>query len=60
MDVTLLTVGEVAEALRVSRATAYRLIRNGGLPSIRVGGGYRVARHDLLAYLQAGRANGRA
>ena len=35
----LLTVREVAERLRLSRATVYRLVAEGALPSIRVSSG---------------------
>lgn len=48
----LLTVAEVAELLRVSTMTVYRLIRSGELPAVRVGRNYRVRRGDLDGYLQ--------
>lgn len=48
----LLTVAEVAELLRVSTMTVYRLIRSGELPAVRVGRNYRVRRGDLDSYLQ--------
>ncbi len=48
----LLTVAEVAELLRVSTMTVYRLIRTGELPAVRVGRNYRVRRADLDLYLQ--------
>ncbi|MGH3440630.1 MAG: helix-turn-helix domain-containing protein [Nitriliruptorales bacterium] len=48
----LLTVAEVAELLRVSTMTVYRLIRTGDLPAVRVGRNYRVRRPDLEAYLE--------
>jgi len=35
----LLTVGEAAERLRVSRPTMYRLIRAGVVPALRIGDG---------------------
>jgi excisionase family DNA binding protein len=38
----LLTVAEVANELRVTRGTAYRWIRSGNLPSVRVAGTVRV------------------
>lgn len=38
----LLRVSEVAELLSISRSTAYRLIRTGELPSLKVGGITRV------------------
>jgi excisionase family DNA binding protein len=47
----LLTVAEVAEMLRVSTMTVYRLIRTGELPAVRVGRSYRVKKTDLERYL---------
>jgi excisionase family DNA binding protein len=38
----LLRVSEVAEQLRLHPQTCYRLIREGSLPSLRVGGSVRV------------------
>lgn len=37
-----LTVSEVAEVMRVSKMTVYRLIHAGELPAIRVGKSFRV------------------
>lgn len=37
-----LTVGEVADVMRVSKMTVYRLIHAGELPAIRVGKSFRV------------------
>lgn len=51
---TLLTVAEVADVLRVSNMTVYRLIKSGQLAAIRVGKNYRVRQADLTAYLNAG------
>ena len=47
----LLTVGEVADAMRVSNMTIYRLIKSGQLPTIRVGKNYRVRESDMNQYL---------
>lgn len=47
----LLTADEVAEMLRVSTMTVYRLIRRGELPAVRVGRSYRVRQQDLDGYL---------
>jgi excisionase family DNA binding protein len=55
----LLTVDEVAELMRVSRMTVYRLIRKGQLQAVRVGRNYRVRSQDLNAYLEAQAVNGR-
>lgn len=53
MGTHLLTAGEVADELRVSTMTVYRLIRSGDLAAVRVGRNYRVRRDDLDAYLDA-------
>ena len=46
-----LTVAEVAETMRVSTMTVYRLIKAGELPATRVGKSYRLAEDDVDAYL---------
>jgi excisionase family DNA binding protein len=53
MDDRLLTAHEVADQLRVSTMTIYRLIRRGELPAVRVGRNYRVRERELEAYLRA-------
>lgn len=47
----LLTVGEVAQLMRVSNMTVYRLIKSGQLAAIRVGKNYRIRRADVERYL---------
>ena len=49
----LWTVAEVADHMRVSNMTVYRLIKAGQLPAIRVGKNYRIRQRDLVAYLEA-------
>ncbi|MEX2375816.1 MAG: helix-turn-helix domain-containing protein [Dehalococcoidia bacterium] len=51
---TLLTVSEVADVLRVSTMTVYRLIKAGDLAAIRVGKSYRIADDELQGYLASG------
>jgi excisionase family DNA binding protein len=46
-----LTVQEVAELMRVSSMTVYRLIKAGDLPAVRVGRSFRVRDDDVDAYL---------
>jgi excisionase family DNA binding protein len=46
-----LTVQEVAELMRVSTMTVYRLIKAGELPAVRVGRSFRVRDIDVDAYL---------
>jgi excisionase family DNA binding protein len=48
-----LTPAEVAEQLRVSAMTVYRLIKSGELRAARIGKSYRVLEEDVDAYLAA-------
>jgi len=48
----LLTVSEVAEVLRVSRMSIYRMIKQGEMPAFRVGRGYRLRQEDVHRYLK--------
>jgi excisionase family DNA binding protein len=50
----LLTVGEVAARLRVSKATVYKLCTSGRLPAIRVLNAVRIAPTALQEFLGAG------
>jgi excisionase family DNA binding protein len=50
---SLLTVAEVASAMRVSTMTVYRLIKSGDLPAVRVGRSYRVRGSAVEQYLSA-------
>ena len=52
-DHHLLTVREVADDVRVSTMTVYRLIKSGALPAIRVGKHFRIREVDLSRYLEA-------
>lgn len=47
----LFTVAEVAEVMRVSNMTVYRLIKSGQLAAIRVGKNYRIRESDVDRYL---------
>jgi excisionase family DNA binding protein len=46
-----LTPAEVAEELRVSAMTVYRLIKAGELRAARIGKSYRIRPDDVDAYL---------
>ena len=51
-QIEYLTTDEVAAELRIDPETVRRWIRReGGLPAIPAGRGYRIARTDLSAYL---------
>ncbi len=47
------TVSEVANLLRVSNMTVYRLVQSGQLPAVRVGRSYRIRDDDVDKYLAA-------
>lgn len=49
-----LTVAEVAQLMRVSTMTVYRLIKAGDLASVRVGKSHRIREADVDAYLAKG------
>jgi excisionase family DNA binding protein len=50
-DDGFLTVEEVADAMRVSKMTIYRLIKSGQLAAIQVGKNYRIRESDVDRYL---------
>lgn len=52
-EIELMTPREVAEVMRVSTMTVYRLVKAGTLPAIRVGKHLRIRRNDLRTYLDA-------
>jgi excisionase family DNA binding protein len=57
----LLTVPDVARELKVSRGLAYRLVREGEIPAVRISeANIRVRRADLVAYVEGrcGRSGG--
>ena len=51
-EVRLMTVAEVARAMRVSKMTVYRLVHAGELPAVRVGRSYRVNEDAVRDYLR--------
>ncbi|MCB1257147.1 MAG: helix-turn-helix domain-containing protein [Microthrixaceae bacterium] len=52
-DDDLLTVSDVAEMLHASRATVFRILRAGTLPSIKVGKSRLVRRGTLHRFIRA-------
>jgi excisionase family DNA binding protein len=51
-EVRFLTVAEVAELMRVSKMTVYRLVHSGDLPAIRFGRSSRVPEPAVSDALQ--------
>ena len=47
-----LTVAEVAELMRVSKMTVYRLVHSGEMPAVRFGRSFRVPEHAVHDYLR--------
>lgn len=62
MAARFLTLADVTEALNISAAQAYALVRSGELPAIQVGGRgqWRVETVELEAYIQRMYAQTRA
>ncbi|MCX6464705.1 MAG: helix-turn-helix domain-containing protein [Pseudonocardiales bacterium] len=50
-----LTVAEVAERMRVSKMTVYRLVHSGELPAVRFGRSFRVQRGAVDELISAAR-----
>ena len=51
-DVRFLTVSEVADMMRVSNMTVYRLVHSGELPAIRFGRSFRIPETAVHAVIQ--------
>jgi excisionase family DNA binding protein len=51
-DVRFLTVAEVAELMRVSNMTVYRMVESGRLPAVRFGRSYRIPESALEAAIE--------
>jgi excisionase family DNA binding protein len=52
-EARFVTVSEVAQLLRVSKMTVYRLIKQGDLPAVRIGRGFRLREEDVRRYLDS-------
>ena len=50
--VRFLTVAEVAEMMRVSNMTVYRLVHSGDLPAIRFGRSFRIPESAVETLIQ--------
>lgn len=51
-DMRFLTVAEVAEIMRVSTMTVYRLVKSGELPAVRFGRSYRIPESAVAAAVE--------
>jgi excisionase family DNA binding protein len=59
-DVQFLTVAEVAEVLRVSKMTVYRLVHSGELPAVQFGRSYRVPESAVTEYVRHAQVDGQS
>lgn len=48
----VVSVGELCKMLSVSKATAYRLLKNNQIKSMVVGGSYKIPKLYVLQYLK--------
>jgi excisionase family DNA binding protein len=44
----IMTVQEVAEFLKLSKITVYKLVKKGAIPGFRVGNSWRFRREDIV------------
>ena len=56
-NLRFLTVGEVAEMMRVSNMTVYRLVHAGELPAVRFGRSFRIPESAVLAAVETPKHN---
>ncbi|TCK25247.1 AlpA family transcriptional regulator [Pseudonocardia endophytica] len=57
-EAPFLTVAEVAERMRVSRMTVYRLVHSGELPAVRFGRSFRVPPEAVDELIESARYPG--
>jgi excisionase family DNA binding protein len=48
----IMTVTEVAEYLKISEVTTYKLVQAGTIPGFKVGRHWRVKREDLAEFIE--------
>lgn len=48
----ILSVKDLCEILDIGKNTAYRLLKNGDIKSIRIGNKYKIPKRYLLEYLK--------
>ncbi len=59
-NASFLTVSEVADVMRVSKMTVYRLVHSGELPAVRFGRSYRVPESAVAGLVQCAFVEGAA
>ena len=56
MESDILTMREVADYLRITEKTAYRLASEGKLPGFKVGGSWRFRQSEIDAWIETQRS----
>ena len=51
---TIGLIEEAAKLLRISRPLAYRLVKNGQIPSVRLGHRHIISRLELMRFIEKG------
>ena len=51
-DDEIITVSEVAEYLKISEVTTYKLVQEGKLPAFKIGRHWRLKKSDLAEYIE--------
>ncbi len=57
LPIRLLKATEIAEILNISRAFAYRLMKQGDIPVVQIGGARRVRLNDLENFISVNISN---
>ncbi len=57
MNSDIMTVKEVAEYLKITEKTAYRLTAEGKLPGFKVGGAWRFRKSEIDKWIERQTAN---
>ncbi|MCB9946159.1 MAG: helix-turn-helix domain-containing protein [Geminicoccaceae bacterium] len=58
MDTDVMTIREVAEYLKLTEKTAYRLAAEGEIPGFKIGGSWRFRKGDIDAWIEARKQQG--
>ncbi|MBG0738141.1 helix-turn-helix domain-containing protein [Paeniglutamicibacter antarcticus] len=59
-NASFLTVSEVADVMRVSKMTVYRLVHSGELPAVRFGRSYRIPESAVAGLVESAFVEGAA
>jgi excisionase family DNA binding protein len=52
MEDQIMTVTEVAEYLKISEVTTYKLVQEGKIPAFKIGRHWRVKKNDLSEFIE--------